>query len=94
MQKSLSVFFTILSLGGCASLIQTPDDIKVGRKEASDHCKELGKVTGSTLSVHGTREEALNDMKQMAADKGANYVQLKQFSANGNAVTGIAYICQ
>ena len=45
------------------------------------------------LSPKGTAEDALNDMKKEAANKGANYLQIKEYSSYGTAVTGIAFKC-
>jgi hypothetical protein len=68
-------------------------EVKVSREEPSGKCKEVGKLTGSSPSTHGTQEQALDDLKREAANKGANYVVVKQYSDYGTAVTGIAYEC-
>jgi hypothetical protein len=83
-------------LGGCASRPVTPqvDDVKVSREPADKGCTELGKITGTTMSMKGTPEDALNDLKKEAANKGANYVMVKQYSDNQTSVTGIAYECR
>ena len=44
--------------------------------------------------VKGTQEQALGDLKREAANKGANYVMVKQYSDLGTSVTGIAYECR
>ncbi len=82
-------------LGACSSRSVTPDtkEVKVIRESADKDCKEVGKVTGTTMSTKGTAEEALADMKQEAANKGANLVVVKQYSANQTSVTGVAYEC-
>lgn len=82
-------------LAGCASRSVLPDakEVKVSRDEADESCKELGTINGTTKSTKGTQEEALADMKQEAANKGANYVRIKQYSAYGTSVVGIAYEC-
>jgi uncharacterized protein YbjQ (UPF0145 family) len=53
----------------------------------------MGSITGTTPTVKGTQEEALEDLKREAANKGANYVVVKQYSAYGTSVTGLAYEC-
>jgi hypothetical protein len=80
---------------GCASQSVLPDktEVKVSREVPNQKCVELGKVTGNSISVKTTREEVLEDMKQDAANKGANYVVVKQYSDNGTSVTGMAYQC-
>ncbi len=84
-----------VAIAACSSQSVMPDKsgIKVGREKPAKDCKELGKVTGSTVNVKGTREEVLEDMKQNAADKGATYVEVLQYSDSGTAVTGLAYQC-
>lgn len=83
------------ALSACSSRSVTPDaeEVKVSREAADKDCKELGKITGTTMSVKGTAEEALADLKKEAANKGANYVVVKQYSDNQTSVTGIAYEC-
>jgi len=80
---------------GCASqsVMANKDSIKVGRDDPSKDCKSLGKVTGSTLSTKATQKDVLEDMKQNAANKGATYVKVMQYSDTGTAVTGFAYQC-
>ena len=93
--KTISLVIFSLLLGACSSRSVTPDtkEVKVSREDADKDCKELGKITGTTLSAKGTAEEALADLKQEAANKGANYVVIKQYSANQTSVTGVAYEC-
>lgn len=82
-------------VSGCASQSVLPDkeDIKTSRKEPDKDCQSLGKVTGTSLSTKATPEQVLENMKQDAANKGANYVLVKQYSDTGTSVTGIAYKC-
>jgi hypothetical protein len=84
-----------LALTGCGSRSVKPDteEVKVSREAPDKDCKELGKITGTTGSVKGTADEALADLKQEAANKGANYVLVKQYSDNQTSVTGVAYEC-
>ncbi|MCB0391701.1 MAG: DUF4156 domain-containing protein [Bdellovibrionales bacterium] len=93
----LIILFTIVSmfLAGCTSQSVLPDKegVKVSREAPDKDCKELGTVRGNSISAKGSREEVLEDMKQEAANKGANYVVVKQYSDNGTSVTGIAYQC-
>lgn len=80
---------------GCASRSVLPDakEVKVSRDAAPEECKEIGPINGRSTSVKGTQEQALADMKQEAANKGANYVMIKQYSAYGTSVVGVAYEC-
>ncbi|MGZ3723246.1 MAG: DUF4156 domain-containing protein [Bdellovibrionales bacterium] len=94
MKHAVLAFFC-LTLGACASRSVLPEvkEVKVSRDEPSGKCKEIGKLTGTASSAKGTQQESLDDLKREAANKGANYVVVKQYSDYGTAVTGIAYEC-
>lgn len=87
---------TLLLASACAqrSVLPEAKEVRVSRDEPGDNCRELGTIQGTTRSTKGTREEALANLKQEAANKGANYVMIKQYSAYGTGVTGIAYECR
>jgi hypothetical protein len=95
MMKRYLLVLACLTLAACASHSVLPDAkaVKVSRDEPSNKCREIGKLTGTTGSAKGTREDALEDLKREAANKGANYVAVKQYSDYGTAVTGVAYEC-
>jgi hypothetical protein len=84
-----------ISLTSCASRSVLPDskEVKVSRETPSAKCKEVGTITGSTSNVKGTQEQALEDLKHEAANKGVNYIVVKQYSAYGTSVTGVGYEC-
>lgn len=92
---SAIVLFSFAFLSACASRSVMPDveELTVKREAPDQDCKSLGPVTGSTLSARGTSEEALEDMKKLAASKGANYLWVKQYSDTGTSVTGEAFEC-
>lgn len=86
----------LLFLAGCASqsIMPEKDEVKVSREDADkEDCKFISKVSGNSVSIKATREQVLEDMKQDAANKGANYVVVKNFSDTGTSVTGLAYQC-
>lgn len=91
----LILFFAVLTLFGCSSRSIKPDinEVKVSRDEPSSKCKEMGTIEGTTRTAKGSQDEAIEDLKHEAANKGANYVWVKQFSSYGTAVTGRAYEC-
>lgn len=91
----LALIVVCFAVSACASRSVLPDvqSVKVSREAPSSKCNEIGKLTGNTESVHGTQEQALEDLKREAANKGANYVMVKEYSDYGTAVTGIAYEC-
>lgn len=80
---------------GCSSqpVLPETDSIQVSR-EAPKNCQNLGKVTGTTSTVKAGPEDALQDMKKEAADKGATHLVVLQYSGNRTSVTGEAYQCQ
>ena len=95
------LFFLLMVVGSsvlisaCASRSVLPkaDDVKMSRDIPAKNCVELGLVTGRVRMEKGNEEQALADLRQEAAYKGANYVRVRQYSAYGTAVTGIAYDC-
>lgn len=93
--KILIAFSAVIMLAGCSSRSVLPDadEVKVSRDTAAKKCREIGKITGTTSSAKGTQEQALADLKKEAANKGANYVMVKEYSSYGTGVTGIAYEC-
>jgi hypothetical protein len=96
MMRNLSLFLLLAFVVSCAhhrSVLPDVKEVKVGREPAGDDCKELGPINGTTSSAQGTREQALEDLKREAANKGANYVMIKQYSAYGTSVVGIGYEC-
>lgn len=94
--KSVLIVLAVTLLSACASRSVLPDSkqVKVSRDVAGKDCKEIGTITGVAPSAKDNgREKALADLKQEAANKGANYVVVKQYSGYGTAVTGVAYEC-
>jgi len=57
-------------------------------------CESIGLLRGTTMTSTGTKEDALKDLKVTAANKGATYIKVEQFSATGTSVTGMAYTCK
>lgn len=93
-------YFLILALSlvfaACSSRSIKPNlkDVEVSREAAKKDCREIGTITGMSASAKDDgHEKALTDLKREAANKGANYVVVKQYSGYGTAVTGIAYEC-
>jgi hypothetical protein len=93
--KSKMTLLILLTTLGCASkpVLPIADSVKVSREPSSPRCRELSPVRGTSLSVHATAQDALNDLKKDAAEKGANYVVVQQYSGEQTAVTGVAYDC-
>ena len=93
--KLILFILALILLSACASRSVLPDvkEIKVTREVPSKDCREIGTLTGRTASAQGTQEQALEDLKSEAANKGANYLVVKEYSSYGTSVTGIAYDC-
>jgi uncharacterized protein YbjQ (UPF0145 family) len=75
------------------STLPAKENLKVSRDAADKDCHLLGKMEGRTQSKTPDQEAALEDLKQEAANKGANYLQVLEYSSLGTSVTGMAYHC-
>lgn len=99
-KKSLSSLIFILTLGsvGCVSkpsVLPRTSSLKVERvAPASKDCKDMGPVKGRIINKKAKPEEALEDLKMEAANLGANYLWVQQYSDSGTNVTGMAYLCE
>jgi hypothetical protein len=100
MSLRLMIYILSLSLAilisACSSTPNRPEDIKVkiSREQPTDKdCRDLGVVTGKSISTKATSDEVLDDLKKDAALKGGNYVWLENFSTYGTAAKGTAYFC-
>lgn len=93
--KNLVVVLSLFVLSACSSRSIKPDPngVKVSREQPSEKCHEIGTISGTTIFAQGTQDQALDDLKREAANKGANYVVVKQFSGSGTTVTGVAFEC-
>ncbi|MCC6276615.1 MAG: hypothetical protein IT289_01725 [Oligoflexia bacterium] len=93
--KKLILLTAAIVFSACSSqpILPEADSIKVGRSKPSSDCTEIGVVRGTTITAKGSAEEALQDMKDEAAKKGATYVLVDQYSGQATAVKGIAYKC-
>jgi hypothetical protein len=96
--KAILIFLNavlIFSIAACSSMSTLPkaDNVKVSREDADKDCTFISKVEGRTMSKIPKEGEALADLTKEAANKGANYLVVKEYSGNGTAVTGLAYKC-
>ncbi len=89
----------ILAIGvglfACKSVEKFPEarDVTTGANVPSKDCREIGSVRGRVNSKTPNLEAAMNDLKIEAANKGANYVQVKEKSSYGTEVVGVAFNC-
>ena len=93
--RILATIFSASSIMGCASMSNLPveENVKVTLQDADKDCTFISKVEGRSNSKVPKQDEALQDLKQEAANKGANYLVVKEYSGLGTAVTGLAYKC-
>ena len=90
-----TIALALTAVAGCSSkpIIPEAKNVKVARENPSGRCRELGPVQGSVSTVHGTIEQAIEDMRLDAARKGANYVRMESTSAIGTSASGTAFDC-
>ena len=95
MNKSVFLL-SALFLMACSShpVLPKKEDIKVSREAAGENCSSLGSIEGRTTKINGKDEDALEDLKEDAIKKGANYVQIESMGALASTIRGKAYFCQ
>ena len=91
----LTVLFLALFVFACSTkpIVPKGEDVKVSREAADKDCKDLGPVRGTVQGTKPNVEKAIENMKQEAANKGANYVKMETASDYGTSVRGTAYDC-
>jgi|FLYM01.1.fsa_nt_gi hypothetical protein len=89
------VFALIFLLIGCGSRPIIPDksNLVVTRETPAPECENMGNIIGRTMTVTGSKDSAVDDLKEQAANKGATHLQVHQFSDMGTAVTGTIFKC-
>lgn len=97
MKIALAFIPALLLLTACGSqpIMPTKEDVNVTREDLSKNksCEDLGTVAGKSMHTTGGKEQALEDLKEQAANKGATDIQVHQFSDMGTSVTGTLYKC-
>jgi PBP1b-binding outer membrane lipoprotein LpoB len=96
MKKLILLTLSGLFLAACSShpVLPKKDDIKISRDAAGENCESLGFIEGRTTKINGKIEDALEDMKEEAIKKGANYVQIESMGALASSIRGKAYFCK
>lgn len=91
----LIVMAAVLIFSGCSSHPVLPEksDIKVSRDNPSDKCKSLGAIEGRSRKVHAKPEDALEDLKEEAIRRGADYVRIEAMGAQSSTIRGTAFFC-
>lgn len=89
--------FLLLILTGCSSampVLPKTSDVKVSRETPPENCDPLGPITGSSLAIKEDKEAMLENLKEEAIKKGANYVMVETLGAQGSSIRGQAYNCK
>lgn len=94
--KVFSLIIISLFIFSCSShpVLPKADDIKVSREEPGKDCLSLGSIEGRATSMAANAEAALEDLKQEAIKKGANYVKIETIGAQSTAIRGEAFFCK
>lgn len=95
LKSTLAVMALALFFSACSSHPVLPEksDIKVSRDNPSDKCKNLGAIEGRSRKVNAKPEDALEDLKEEAIRKGADYVRIETMGAQSATVRGTAFFC-
>jgi hypothetical protein len=73
--------------------------VRLGQSDAPPGCKEIGTVSGNGMSMSYEEQatRAKNDMRNTAAERGANFVRLEGLTndpqGGSMTATGTAYAC-
>ena len=98
IQRTLQLFMGAALIGtvvSCTSkAILERDDVTVTRDQPASNCQSLGAIDGRVMTVKGTQEEAMENLKEEAVKKGANWVHVESIGAQGTTVRGQAYNCR
>jgi PBP1b-binding outer membrane lipoprotein LpoB len=95
LKSILAVLLLAVIFSGCSSHPVLPEksDIKVSRDNPSDKCKNLGAIEGRSRKVNAKPEDALEDLKEEAIRKGADYVRIETMGAQSATIRGTAFFC-
>ena len=90
------IFVLALVLSGCSThpILPKTSDVTVSRDAAAASCENLGAITGRSQKVNATSEEVLEDLKQEAVQKGANFIKIETMGAQSGSIRGTAYFCK
>ncbi len=100
--KSLLGIVILCLFSACSSVWKSSEakaakksvlSVKVSREDAKDSCEAVAIVKGTYLGLKPNRIKALEDMRQKAFDKGANFVRLDLQSEAGTTAQGMAFKC-
>ncbi|OQW53489.1 MAG: hypothetical protein A4S09_07785 [Proteobacteria bacterium SG_bin7] len=95
MRKLLANISLFFSIAACHTVEKFPEakDVNTGANIPNKDCREIGSIRGRANSKTPDMEAAMKDLKMEAANKGANYVQIKEKSGYGTEVVGVAFNC-
>jgi hypothetical protein len=74
-----------------------PKDVQVVKAEPPSACKELGDLVGEAPNGPGAESKAKTNLREKAAQMGANYVRWETFQISEDpprtTINGTAYLC-
>lgn len=92
--KKFCYIILIAVLSGCASKpLLDKDDVKLTRDEPAKSCQSLGPLSVTSISTKPDEKKMMEELKEEARKKGANFVKVEGLGTYGTSVRGQAYNC-
>ncbi len=93
MGRVIPMLVLTSALCACATAL-TPGGagVRLMKSDPPAGCKEIGDVSGYGGGA-GALENAKNEMRNKASDRGANYVRVETADIRSSQMTGTAYQC-
>lgn len=92
--KNICYIILLSVLAGCASKpLLEKSDVKLTRDEAAKDCQGFGSIEVKSLSTRPDQNKLMDELKEEARKKGANFVKVEGLGAQGTSVRGQAYAC-
>jgi len=86
------ILLTLISSGCAVALTDAGSRVQVMKSDPPAVCREKGSVSGHAgVATPSASTWARNDLRNQAANAGANYVRLESISGRGEQ--GTAYLC-
>lgn len=93
MKKICYIILTIVFAGCASKPLLEKSDIKLTRDEPSKSCQSFGSIEVKSLSIKPDEKKLMEELKEEARKKGANFVKVQGLGAQGTSVRGEAYAC-
>jgi hypothetical protein len=93
MKKICDIIFISFLIGCSSKPLLEVRDIKITRDEPSRSCRSLGVLDIKSLSIRPDEKKMIDEMRNEARKKGANFVRVQEMGALGTSVRGEAFDC-